>query len=89
MIKFKNAEQAIEIAIQMFDKNGHVEFDGVGEISTENVKDLLEEGLVNRVIYGLIEKADHRNLYDVYHEAYLNAKIQVITDAVNTWWFVQ
>jgi hypothetical protein len=89
VIKFKNKDQAIEVAIQMFDKNGHVEFDGVGDISTENVKDVMEESSLNRVMYELIEQANHRELYDAYHEAYLNAKITVITDAVNTWWFVQ
>jgi hypothetical protein len=89
MIKFKNKEQAIEIAIQMFDKNGHVEFDGVGDISTENVKDVMEESSLNRVMYELIEQANHFELYEVYNEAYLKAKIAVVTNEVEKWWAAQ
>jgi hypothetical protein len=86
MIKFKNTEQAITMAIQVFDETGHVDIDDVGVIDTENVKDLLEESSYNRKSYDLIEKADQRNLYDLYHEAYMECKIRVITEAVNTWW---
>jgi hypothetical protein len=88
MIKFKNAEQAIEIAIQMFDQDGWVDINDM-VIDTENVKDLLEESSYNRKSYDLIEKADQRNLYDLYHEAYMECKIRVITEAVRAWWAAQ
>jgi hypothetical protein len=89
MIDFDSAEDAIEVAIQIFDKRGGVTIGNTEIQASDIITELEEDTLLIKGMMQYTYTGNSESCEEHFEAAKLKAKIKIITEAVNEWWAKQ
>jgi hypothetical protein len=89
VIKFDSKEDAIEVAIQVFDKLGSITIGEVEICDGDVIIGIEEDANAVRWIINTLYHEHNDVIFECFEQARIRVKIKLITEAVNEWWSKQ